>query len=586
MTRKILILAANPINTSPLRLDQEMREIDEGLRRSRNSSQFVLEKRLAVRTEDLRRSLLDEEPQFVHFSGHGAGSDGIVVEDIVGASQLVKAEALANLFKLFSGQIECVILNACYSEIQAQAISRHIKYVIGMKQAIGDQAAIQFSTGFYDAIGAGRSIEDAFEFGKNAIELNNLPDDLIPVIKKNENFQKYSAILDTHDSRYKKLESILTKIYLLLWLDQFPSGVWGTSIESTLSLYGKANDPGSISVSVSSAIALTSISGSTILDPVCQFRDYLFARRSHKGAFGMKKFVGSALFPEEIIFENSRHTASALNFFLKYDGWQHECSMSALSYLLDFNHRTTEGLWVDQGEISSSKVDPITVASVINALERSFQAFKEEKHSNGKLIEQINCAIENGINYLFETNLRTDQGFWVYRYSTEKEYYRVLSNTYRYTSGILGDIKESCKRLNLKMGEIENLTRKLVNISENYDGGLPSSISSNVPSISATINLMVTSNYLWDLRDKLDSNLDRILNLYNRKSLFENAMAPGWAALARLFPLYQDIQTVLKDRIEDLDDISKRTLKNPSIIPEALMEHKDMVEEMLKKRNS
>lgn len=187
MPQKILILSANPKKTSPLRLDQEMREIDEGLRRSKKRDQFALEKRLALRVEDLRRALLDEEPQFVHFCGHGAGHDGILLEDLVGYLQLVKAEPLANLFKLFSNQVECVILNACYSEVQAEEISRHINYVIGMKQAIGDQAAIKFATGFYDAVGAGRSIEDAFEFGKNAIELDNIPEELTPVIKKHVN---------------------------------------------------------------------------------------------------------------------------------------------------------------------------------------------------------------------------------------------------------------------------------------------------------------------------------------------------------------------------------------------------------------
>jgi hypothetical protein len=98
--------------------------------------------------------------------------------------KFVKTEALANLFKLFSNQIECVILNACYSEVQAEEISQHIKYVIGMKQAVGDQAAIKLATGFYDAIGAGRTIEDAFEFGKSAIETYGISGALIPSIKK------------------------------------------------------------------------------------------------------------------------------------------------------------------------------------------------------------------------------------------------------------------------------------------------------------------------------------------------------------------------------------------------------------------
>jgi GTPase SAR1 family protein len=184
MNQKILTVAANPKTTLPLRLDQEVRAIDEGLRRSRNRDQFGLGSKWAVQTDDLRRALLDEEPHYVHFCGHGVGEEGILLEDESGYPKLVKAEALANLFKLFSNRIECVILNACYSEVQAEAISQHIKYVIGMKQAVGDQAAIKFTTGFYDAVGAGRTIEDAFEFGKNAIGLEGLSEELTPVIKK------------------------------------------------------------------------------------------------------------------------------------------------------------------------------------------------------------------------------------------------------------------------------------------------------------------------------------------------------------------------------------------------------------------
>ena len=40
-----------------------------------------------------------------------------------------------------------------------------------MNQAIRDDAAIAFSIGFYRALGYGRSIEDAFKFGTNAIQL-------------------------------------------------------------------------------------------------------------------------------------------------------------------------------------------------------------------------------------------------------------------------------------------------------------------------------------------------------------------------------------------------------------------------------
>jgi predicted GTPase len=205
MYQKILTLASNPKNTSHLRLNKEVRAIDEGLKRSKNRDQFQLKSKWAVQIDDLSRSLLDEEPCYVHFCGHGAGEEGILLEDESGNSKFVKTEALANLFKLFSNQVECVILNACYSEVQAEAISQHIKYVIGMKQAIGDQAAIKFATGFYDALGAGRTIEDAFEFGKNAIGLHNIPEELTPIIKnKSPKMQLPSSELQSKLSDYQQ----------------------------------------------------------------------------------------------------------------------------------------------------------------------------------------------------------------------------------------------------------------------------------------------------------------------------------------------------------------------------------------------
>jgi hypothetical protein len=175
--KKILVLAANPKNTTKLRLDEEVREIAEGLRRSKKSNQFVIESRWAVRPDDLRRSILDFEPQIVHFCGHGEANGGLLLEDVTGQAKPVKPEALAGLFELFA-EVECVLLNACYSEKQAEAIVQHIDYVIGMKQAIGDRAAIKFAVGFYDALGAGRTIEVAHKFGVNAIQLEGISEDV------------------------------------------------------------------------------------------------------------------------------------------------------------------------------------------------------------------------------------------------------------------------------------------------------------------------------------------------------------------------------------------------------------------------
>ena len=195
MVKKILILAANPKDTQKLRLDEEVREIQAGLERAQKRDRFEIVSRWAVRSNDLRRALLDIEPQIVHFSGHGAGEDGLVLEDEQGQAKLVSADALARLFRLFENQVECVLLNACYSALQAEAIHQSVNIVIGMEQAIADRAAVKFAVGFYDALGAGRSYQDAFEFGCSAIDLEGIPEYLMPVLKQRVKAESPVSIL-------------------------------------------------------------------------------------------------------------------------------------------------------------------------------------------------------------------------------------------------------------------------------------------------------------------------------------------------------------------------------------------------------
>lgn len=180
--KTILVLAANPQDTSKLRLEEEIREIEEGLRRANHRDRFQLEMKLAVRSRDFYRAILDTRPQIIHFCGHGGGEDGIVLEDETGTTAFVQADALANLFKLFAKKgVECVVLNACYSQMQAEAIHQHINHVIGMNRTIGDKAAINFAVAFYDALAAGEDVEFAFELGRS--QLVGLKENQTPVLK-------------------------------------------------------------------------------------------------------------------------------------------------------------------------------------------------------------------------------------------------------------------------------------------------------------------------------------------------------------------------------------------------------------------
>ncbi len=180
----ILFLAADPTDAARLRQGKEFREIQEKVQLSKNRKQFELYQQMSARPADISQAMLDVQPQIVHFSGHGTASGTLSFENILGKTQPVTPKALAELFAQFAEHVNCVILNACHSEMQANAIVQHVDCVIGMNQAISDKAAIAFSIGFYQALGAGRSIEDAYKLGCIQISLQGFSENLTPVLMK------------------------------------------------------------------------------------------------------------------------------------------------------------------------------------------------------------------------------------------------------------------------------------------------------------------------------------------------------------------------------------------------------------------
>jgi AAA-like domain/TIR domain len=239
VVKKILVLAANPVDMDRLRLNQEVQEIEEKIQRSRLRDQFQVIVKWAVRTGDLQRIFLDEKPQIVHFCGHGRGEEGLVLENVSGKSQVVPTQALSDLFGLLQESIECVLLNACYSKVQAEAIHQHISCVIGMTDAILDRTALKFSASFYRAIGAGESYKKAYEFGCNEIDLENIPGGQAPIIhikakplksqifisyKRDETFDEsivseiQRELGDTHEVIIDRLMEIGTR--WAEWIDQ------------------------------------------------------------------------------------------------------------------------------------------------------------------------------------------------------------------------------------------------------------------------------------------------------------------------------------------------------------------------------
>ena len=169
MTTTILILAANPIALGdPLELDREVRSIEQIHALSENRKRFVIKPAVAAQWDDLHQALTDLKPKIVHFVGHGEGEDGLMMAREGGGVEAVTGDRLAALFKLFPC-VECVVLNACKTEVQAIVIHEHVRCVVGMSQKMGDEAARGFAGAFYRSIFAGDGYERAFAVGKTGI---------------------------------------------------------------------------------------------------------------------------------------------------------------------------------------------------------------------------------------------------------------------------------------------------------------------------------------------------------------------------------------------------------------------------------
>jgi hypothetical protein len=176
----ILFLGANPSDTTRLSLTQEVQAIDMILRSTDYRERFKLEQQWEVQAKEIPGKIMRFKPNIVHFSGHGSIDGRLIFQDSEGRSMPVKQESLTTIFRLLNDKVRCVVLNACFSESQAKAISQQIDVVVGMSHEIGDSDAMAFAGAFYEALGYGKDVGTSFNLAKLSISLSGLSDEYIP----------------------------------------------------------------------------------------------------------------------------------------------------------------------------------------------------------------------------------------------------------------------------------------------------------------------------------------------------------------------------------------------------------------------
>jgi hypothetical protein len=172
---KILYLAANPIDTGHLRLQEEARDLKERIRLGPHREAFEVIHYLAVRPRDILRGLQEVQPHILHFSGHGDSEKGIVLQDEQGISRPIAPQDLADLVRLFQTNLKLALLIACYGLAQASALHQLLDFTVGMNKPISDSGAVSFSAAFYQVLAGGGSVKQAFEGARVLTSMEGRP---------------------------------------------------------------------------------------------------------------------------------------------------------------------------------------------------------------------------------------------------------------------------------------------------------------------------------------------------------------------------------------------------------------------------
>jgi hypothetical protein len=177
---RILFITANPTDKATLKIDEELRQIKMRIRSAEFRESFEIESATAVRPNELLGLLNQHKPHIVHFSGHGSDQGEILLVDDAGKTMPVSPDVLAKVFSTVRDNVKMVVLNACYSDVQAKAINQVIDYVVGMSDEIGDKAAIGFASALYGALGYNRTIQNAFDQAIAGLLIEDIRDEFIP----------------------------------------------------------------------------------------------------------------------------------------------------------------------------------------------------------------------------------------------------------------------------------------------------------------------------------------------------------------------------------------------------------------------
>jgi hypothetical protein len=183
---RLLIVLSNPVDTSPLLIEQEeevlTRALADAVRNGRVQVKWL--KRKDATLERLQDVLRTFQPHVFHFVGHGIFDEdrkhgALVLETEEGRGRIAPAQLIATL--LTDSGVQIAVFNSCHSGtasttdimtgVAGALVNAGVPAVVATMREVVDPAALLFSRELYRSLVEGYGLEPALAEARKAISL-------------------------------------------------------------------------------------------------------------------------------------------------------------------------------------------------------------------------------------------------------------------------------------------------------------------------------------------------------------------------------------------------------------------------------
>jgi internalin A len=183
--KTILFIASSPDGVAMANANRQIRSIQEALQRMRKEEFYDIKNLGFIQPSELIGEIIKNKPDFIHFFMHNDTVEGLFFENGNGDAILFNSTMLERLFERVTAQkkIDCVVLNACNTQIHKNAVSAFIPHVVYTTDFIpdvvekgnNDTVASLFTRKFYEGVFSDKSYKDALVDANDALMFSQMP---------------------------------------------------------------------------------------------------------------------------------------------------------------------------------------------------------------------------------------------------------------------------------------------------------------------------------------------------------------------------------------------------------------------------